>query len=270
MIRLFEFSDIRTFGSAIKLFSMQAADIWVSRTSAGSTQALSAATRGRSPPQLSERIVVDGRNGRFGERIDEVSVLRILPAVDGPGLDLFGGPWGRIVGGAVSADGRVRALSGLQFGDGRAAQVGDRQEQDGPFHVRASVTTLLRLRLYLSAQTDASIREAYIKQVILTGSDLDSNLTGGCFLSFVDGTLTSTETAGTRTQITVTLPAPVKITREKDRCGYVDFVMLSTAAGSGRLSFDARLQDNTKLTVAAKDAPKRDSRPERVTSSTVR
>ena len=92
---------------------------------------------GRSPPQLSERIVVDGRNGRFGERIDEVSVLRILPAVDGPGLDLFGGPWGRIVGGAVSADGRVRALSGLQFGDGRAAQVGDRQEQDGPFHVRA-------------------------------------------------------------------------------------------------------------------------------------
>ena len=79
----------------------------------------------------------------------------------------------------------------------------------------APVTTLLRLRLYLSAQTDASIREAYIKQVILTGSDLDSNLTGGCFLSFVDGTLTSTETAGTRTQITVTLPAPVKITREK-------------------------------------------------------
>lgn len=119
----------------------------------------------------------------------------------------------------------------------------------------APVTTLLRLRLYLSAQTDASIREAYIKQVILTGTDLGSNLTGGCFLSFGDGTLTSTETTGTRNRITVTLPAPVKITREKEECGYVDFVLLSTGAGNGRLSFDARLQDNTKLTVASKDAP---------------
>ena len=117
------------------------------------------------------------------------------------------------------------------------------------------VTSLLRLRLYLSEDTDASIREAYIKQVILSAKDCQSNLTGGCFLSFGDGTLVSTEGAGSRTQITVTLPSPVKITREKEQNACIDFVLLATGVQSGTLSFDARLTDNTKLTVAPKAAP---------------
>lgn len=118
------------------------------------------------------------------------------------------------------------------------------------------VTSLLRLRLYLSEATDAGIREAYVKQVILTATAGTENFTGGCFLSFAAGTLTSTEAQGSRRQITVTLPSPVKITREKEQCAYIDFVLLATEAQGGTLSFDARLQDNTKLSVAAKDAPR--------------
>ena len=118
------------------------------------------------------------------------------------------------------------------------------------------LTSLLRLRLYLSEETDASIREAYVKQVILTASSTcPSNLTGSCFLKFSDGTLASNESGVTRKQITVTLPSPVKITRDKESNDCVDFVMLSTAAQAWTLSFDARLVDNTKLTVAPKDAP---------------
>lgn len=120
----------------------------------------------------------------------------------------------------------------------------------------APLTSLLRLRLYLSEDTDASIREAYIKQVILTASETcPSNLTGACFLKFGEGTLSSTESEVSHKQITVTLPSPVKITRDKESNDCVDFVLLSTAAAAWRLSFDARLTDNTKLTVAAKDAP---------------
>lgn len=40
------------------------------------------------------------------------------------------------------------------------------------------VTSLLRLRLYLSEATDASIREAYVKQVILTSEGSTENFTG--------------------------------------------------------------------------------------------
>ncbi len=120
----------------------------------------------------------------------------------------------------------------------------------------APLTSLLRLRLYLSEDTDASIREAYVKQVILTASEgCPSNLTGPCFLSFGEGTLSPTESTASRKQITVTLPSPVKITRDRESNECVDFVLLSTAAQAWTLSFDARLADNTKLTVAPKDAP---------------
>lgn len=120
----------------------------------------------------------------------------------------------------------------------------------------APLTSLLRLRLYLSEDTDASIREAYVKQVILTASEAcPSNLTGPCFLTFGEGTLSSTESAVSHKQITVTLPSPVKVTRDKESNDCVDFVLLSTASEAWTLSFDARLTDNTKLTVASKDAP---------------
>ena len=117
-------------------------------------------------------------------------------------------------------------------------------------------TTLLRLRLSLSAETDASIREAYVKQVILTVSDCQANLAGSCFLTFSSGVLATTQTDITNKQITVTLSSPVKLTRDKESNGTIDFVLLPTAAGKlGNLDFDVRMPDNTRLTVAPKGAP---------------
>ena len=116
------------------------------------------------------------------------------------------------------------------------------------------VTSLIRLRLTLSEKTDPSITEAYIKQVTLEAKGSSENLTGGCFLKFSDSSLTSTESEGTRKQITVTLPAPVKVTREKASNDYIDFVLLSTG-DIGELTFDARLLSNEKVTVAPQNAP---------------
>ena len=116
------------------------------------------------------------------------------------------------------------------------------------------VTTLIRLRLTLSESTDQSITEAYIKQVTLEAKSSPVNLTGGCFLKFADGTLTSTEDAGTRKQITVTLPAPVKITR-KQSDNYIDFVLLATDSNIGDITFDARLLNNEKVSVKSQAAP---------------
>ena len=116
------------------------------------------------------------------------------------------------------------------------------------------VTSLIRLRLTLSAATDKDIKEAYIKQVILEAKNSTANLTGGCFLTFADGKLASTETAVNYKQIVVTLPSPVKITADKESNPYIDFVLLA-AKGVNNITFDARLQDNTKVSVAPQDAP---------------
>ncbi|MCH5306397.1 MAG: fimbrillin family protein [Rikenella sp.] len=120
----------------------------------------------------------------------------------------------------------------------------------------APVTSLIRLRLTLSEGTDPSITEAYIKQVILTAKNSASNLTGDCKLDFGQGKLASTESgAATHKQITVTLPSPVKITRDKPGNAYIDFVLLPTGAGTGTIEFDPRLPDNTKLTVNPQQSP---------------
>lgn len=254
-IRLFEFSDIRTFGSAIKLFFDASGRYLGISDFCG----IDAGSVGSNEGTFTPRNFLNVSSWTGGSDSSESDGTKYRFYGYYPQLTAPASTYSKSLGGVLL---QIPAAQTGEFGRYQVCSSGMVELRKSEIvknkMVRftfSPVSSLLRLRLYLSAQTDASIREAYIKQVILTGSDLDSNLTGGCFLSFVDGTLTSTETAGTRTQITVTLPAPVKITREKDRCGYVDFVMLSTAAGSGRLSFDARLQDNTKLTVAAKDAP---------------
>ena len=108
---------------------------------------------------------MDGRNGRFGERIDEVSVLRILPAVDGPASTYsgLGGVLLEVPSAQTGEFGRYRVCSSGMVELRKSEIVKNKMVR-----FFAPVTTLLRLRLYLSAQTDASIREAYIKQVILT------------------------------------------------------------------------------------------------------
>ena len=118
------------------------------------------------------------------------------------------------------------------------------------------VTTLIRLRLTLSEEkTDKEITDVTIKQVTLEAKSSPVNLAGSCFLTFATGTLRSTETSVVNKQIIVNLPSPVKITRDKESNPYIDFVLLATDQNLGEITFDVRQPNNTKLEVAAQDAP---------------
>ena len=115
----------------------------------------------------------------------------------------------------------------------------------------APLTSLIRLRLSISSDSHASFEDAYIKQVTLDAKTSQSNLTGSCFLAFkegANGTLTSKESAGSRTQINVTFASPVHITRQKEQNGYIDFVLLATGANTGDMHFEVRTLDGQKFT----------------------
>lgn len=113
-------------------------------------------------------------------------------------------------------------------------------------------SSMVRVRLVVDAASD--VAETYIKQVTMTATG--AALTGDCKLTLSDGSLApaATLSSSDRSVVTVSLPAPVKITKTAEDNPYIDLVVLPVAP-SGNISFSAVTSEGVRLTIAQKAAP---------------